>query len=232
MDPINTSINLECKGRVYPIRVFEEHYAVDDNFSCKATLSKVPVEAVCSKIHGVVQLNQEHKPEEEDGDIAGDMAGASVRTNKGMTARMKAMDELAVEGSWSNTSVVVETVACVGNSNDEGTCVAESLVSVKSLHQRYNHFAQKGVEEQLVTETKHKRVECNQDPQFSPIVGPVIEDHILTSGFIKSLSEASKERPGICIELALGQVQNGLQPNDTSHLSLLPFRPFNIGSNT
>ncbi|KAL7174120.1 hypothetical protein ACSBR2_033388 [Camellia fascicularis] len=98
MDLINTSINLECKGRVYPIRVFEEHFAVDDSLSCKASLSKVPVEAVCSKIHGVAQPNQELRPEKEDGDIADDMAGASVRTNKGTTAGMKATDELDVGG--------------------------------------------------------------------------------------------------------------------------------------
>ncbi|KAL7243621.1 hypothetical protein ACSBR1_015929 [Camellia fascicularis] len=233
MDSINTSINLECKGRVYPIRVFEEHSAVDDSLSCKVTLSKEPVEAVCSKIHGAVQLSQKHKPEKEDGDIADDMARAFARTNKGMTSRMKAMDVLVVGGSWSNTSVVAETVASIGNSNEEGTCVTESLLTVKSLHHRSNHFAQKGVEDQVATDTLQKRVECNQDPQFSPLVGPAVGGPTLTSGFIKSLSETSKDRPGICLEIALGHAQSGLQPNEPDpQLNLLPTGPFNIGPNT
>ncbi|KAL7215492.1 hypothetical protein ACSBR1_027624 [Camellia fascicularis] len=35
MDPINTSLNLECKGRFYPIRVFEEQTPADVSTSCK-----------------------------------------------------------------------------------------------------------------------------------------------------------------------------------------------------
>ncbi|KAI8017020.1 Plasma membrane ATPase 3 [Camellia lanceoleosa] len=164
--------NLKCNIEGDTSTTAEQRLTIFGHGSCRSGCE--PVETICSKIHGVFQLSQKHKPEKEDGDIADDMARASARTNKGMTSRMKAIDELAVGGSWSNTSVVAETVACIGNSNEEGTCVAESLLTVKSLHQRSNHFAQKGVEDQLATNTLQKRVECNQDPQFSPLVGPAL----------------------------------------------------------
>ncbi|GMP21879.1 hypothetical protein CsSME_00000122 [Camellia sinensis var. sinensis] len=165
MDPINTSLNLECKGRVYPVRVLEEQSIEEVSFSCKETLSKEPVKAVCSKINGAIHPSQKHNPKDKDGVKADDMAGASTRANKGTTSGMKAVDELAVGGSWSNTSIVAETIDCVGNSNEAGTCVAESVLPLISLHQRCNHFAQKGVEEQLLPQNMQGWVECNHDSQ-------------------------------------------------------------------
>ncbi|KAI7999781.1 Phospholipase A I [Camellia lanceoleosa] len=104
-----------------------------DSLSCKESLSKEPVEVVCSKINGAIHPSQKHNPEEEDGDKADDMAGASIRTNKGTTSGMKAMDELAVDGSWSNTSVVAETIDYLWKfKRSERVCAFESITSDKS----------------------------------------------------------------------------------------------------
>ncbi|KAI8013505.1 hypothetical protein LOK49_LG05G01114 [Camellia lanceoleosa] len=198
---------------------------------CKETLSKELVEAVCSKINSAIHPSQKHNPQEEDGDKADDIAGAFTRANKGTTSGLKAMDELAVGGSWNNTYVVAETIDYVGNSNEADTCVAESVLPLISLHQMSNHYAQKDVEEQLLLQNLQEWVECDHDSQKRLLVDQAVEGQIITSSFIKSLSQSPNERPGIRIEIALGQDQNRLQPNEPWNLNFLTSGPLISGSN-
>ncbi|KAL7198613.1 hypothetical protein ACSBR2_020998 [Camellia fascicularis] len=107
MDPISTSLNLECKGRTYPIRVYEEQSTEDAIFSYRGTTT-----------NGA----------EDDGEY--DVSNGS------MACRMKGSVELAVGGSWSHTSAVNETKDLEGNSNKDNTCVVKSSLPEASLRQR------------------------------------------------------------------------------------------------
>ncbi|KAI8020432.1 hypothetical protein LOK49_LG04G01482 [Camellia lanceoleosa] len=185
---------------------------------------KVPVEAVGSKINGALQSIQQKHTEDEDDDkateVAGEVAGELDFTNGVVTSRLKGKGELVVEGSWSNTSAVAETIFCVGNSNDIVTCAAEKGDE--------NQIAQKGDEKQLDTAvgTLIQSVECNPIPQPPTIDGqlltPAVDGHLLTPGFIKSLSEPFKDRPGICLEVNLGHGHSGLQPTKLAQANLQP----------
>ncbi|CAL5415164.1 unnamed protein product [Camellia sinensis] len=155
MDPITTSINLECNGKIYPIRVFEEQSIEDTSSSSNKTAFKDPLEAVGSKVNGAPQNIQHKHTEEEDDDKAAEVAGEVVEepdlTNGVVTSRLKGKGELAAEGSWSNTSAVAETIFCVGNSKDVGLCAAESSLPGVCLQHRFNQIAQKGDGNQLDT---------------------------------------------------------------------------------
>ncbi|CAL5334131.1 unnamed protein product [Camellia sinensis] len=250
MDPITTSINLECNGRIYPIRVFEEQSSEDTNSSSKETASKDPLEAAGSKINGALHNIQHNPTEGEDDDkaakVAGDVAGEPDLTNEVVTSRLKGKGELVAEGSWSNTSAVAETVFCAGNSNEVGTCAAESSLQAVCLQQRCNQSAQKGDGNQLDTAigSLQQSVECNPiPPKGTPIaylaptidghlLNPAVDGQLLTPGFIKSLSDPSKEKPGICLEVNLGNGMSGLQPTKLAQVNIQPMEPLSWSSPT
>ncbi|KAI8006474.1 hypothetical protein LOK49_LG07G01425 [Camellia lanceoleosa] len=194
------------------------------NSSSIKTAFKDPLEAVGSKVNGALQNIQHKHTEEDDGDkaaeVAGEVVGEPDFTNGVVTSRLKGKGELVVEGSWSNTSAVAETIFCVGNSNDMVTYAAEKGEE--------NQIAQKGDENQLDTAvgTLIQSVECNPTPQPPTIDGqlltPAVDGHLPTLGFIKSLSEPFKERPGICLEVNLGHGHSGLQPTKLAQVNLQP----------
>ncbi|GMP28224.1 hypothetical protein CsSME_00003858 [Camellia sinensis var. sinensis] len=233
MEPINTSINLECKGRTYPIRALEEPNAEEASTSCNGTNTTKADKDVCSKVNGVLQPKAVNSLGEGDGDKADEVAGVSNVAKGDSTTRIKERDELAAGGSWSNASVVENTEDFVGNSNDEGTYVVESSLPMESLYQRqwYNHVAQKGVEGHAV-ESRQQRTWCNHDAKKG-VIAPTVDDQIHTPGFMKSLSETLKVRPSINLEVALGPDQSGLQPIVASHdiasSDLQPIGPADVG---
>ncbi|GMP97715.1 hypothetical protein CsSME_00045864 [Camellia sinensis var. sinensis] len=77
MEPINTSLHLECKGRVYPIRAFEEQNTEEVSISCKGMNSNAMDKDVCSNINGVLPLPAETNLVNEDADKAADVASVS-----------------------------------------------------------------------------------------------------------------------------------------------------------
>ncbi|KAI8001139.1 hypothetical protein LOK49_LG09G00479 [Camellia lanceoleosa] len=221
-----------------------------ESSSSKETASKDPLEAVGSKVNGALQ-NIQHKPTEgEDDDkaaeVAGDVAGEPDLTNGVVTSRLKGKGELVVEGSWSNTSAVAETIFCAGNSYEVGTCAAESSLQAVCLQQRCNQSAQKGDGNQLDTAigTLQQSVQCNPIPlKGAPIayltptidgqfLTPAIDGQLPTPGFIRSLSDPSKERPGICLEVNLGNGNSGLQPTKLAQVNLQPMGPLSYSSPT
>ncbi|GMP97716.1 hypothetical protein CsSME_00045865 [Camellia sinensis var. sinensis] len=157
MEPINTSLHLEYKGRVYPIRVFEEQSTEEVCISCKGMNSNATDKDVCSNINGVLPLPAKTNLVNEDADKAADVASVSNVALRDLASRMKVRTKLADGGSWSHASAVEETKDCAGISNEEGTGVVESTLPAESLHKRqYNHDTQKGVEAQFV-ETCNKK---------------------------------------------------------------------------
>ncbi|GMP66223.1 hypothetical protein CsSME_00026665 [Camellia sinensis var. sinensis] len=128
MEPISTSLNLECQGRVYSIRVFEEQIPKEVNTSCKGANSNEADKDVCSNINGVL-----HLPAETNFEKAVEMAAVSDVAKGDLASCMKVRAELAESGSWSHALAVEETKDCAGNSNEEGTCVVKSSLLAESL---------------------------------------------------------------------------------------------------
>ncbi|GMP89902.1 hypothetical protein CsSME_00041272 [Camellia sinensis var. sinensis] len=203
MEPINTSLNLECKGKIYSIRVLEEQNIEEASTSCNGNTTKADKD-VCSKVNGVLQPIAINSSEERDDDKADDVTRVSNVAKGDSTTRMKKGDELAVGSSQSHASVVEKTKDCMENSNDEGTCVVESSLPKESLQQRqwYNHDAKKG-EGGHIEDSRQQRIGCNHDAKNN-VITPSVDDQILTPGFMKSLSETLKARPGISLEISIG----------------------------
>ncbi|KAL7250587.1 hypothetical protein ACSBR1_012585 [Camellia fascicularis] len=138
MDPISTSLNLECKGRIYPIRVYEELNSENALFSFKETTTIGAEEDGCSKVNHLPIAGTNLKVEGDN--IVHDVARDYEVSNASMACRLKNNVDLEVGGSWSHASAVEETKALGGNSNEDNACV-ESSFPVVSLRQKHwlNH---------------------------------------------------------------------------------------------
>ncbi|KAL7193522.1 hypothetical protein ACSBR2_025185 [Camellia fascicularis] len=221
MDPINTSLNMECKRRVYPIRVFEEQITEEVSISYNGLNSNATYKDVCSNINGVLPLPAESNLVHEDVNKVVDVALASKVALGDLAPQMKIRAELADGGSLSHVSAVNETRDCVGISNKVGIGVMESSLPAVSQYQRKcNHEIQKGVEAQFVENTQQSVVGTH-DTQIG-VVASIVHGKTLTPGFIKSLSQPLKERPSIYLEVALGHDPFGLQPIGPSSVGLKP----------
>ncbi|GMP56646.1 hypothetical protein CsSME_00021059 [Camellia sinensis var. sinensis] len=69
MEPINTILDLDCKGRVCPIRVCEEQIVNEVKISYKCNISASDEEYTSSNVNGGVQLTGP-KLEEDADDLA------------------------------------------------------------------------------------------------------------------------------------------------------------------
>ncbi|KAL7251903.1 hypothetical protein ACSBR1_013703 [Camellia fascicularis] len=216
MDPISTSLNLECKGRLYPIRVYEEYNSENALFSYKGTTTNGAEEDGCSKINHqpIVGTNLEVEGSAKVDDVAGEYEVP----NASMACRSENNVGLEVGGTWSNASAVGETKDLGGNSNEVNTCVVESSSPEGRLRQKHwsNHINHTGMEVPII--------EHNHDPQLAVLAPTVVDSQILTPGFIKSLSEPSKINPGICLEVDLRSVHSRLQPTGAAHGCVQPIR--------
>ncbi|KAI7999074.1 UPF0481 protein [Camellia lanceoleosa] len=188
----------------FVIEFFVEHSSTRPQ---KETCPKMPCVIELEEVGVTFKERKEHKPSEEEDDdkaaeVAGEVAGEPDIANEAVISRLKGKGELVVEGSWSNTSAVAETIFCAGNSNDEGTCAVESSLPASV---ECNHFPKKGA------------------PVAS--IAPSVDGQLLTPSFIKSLSESFKGRPGICLEVNLGHGHSGLQPTALAQVDLQPMGP-------
>ncbi|KAL7210007.1 hypothetical protein ACSBR1_031558 [Camellia fascicularis] len=201
MNPINTSLNLECKGRIYSIRVLEEPISEEVSISSSGLKSDDTAKEACSNINGGFHLPAEPRLVREDADKAVDVALSShADANKA--------DE---GGSLSRVSAVEETRDCAGFSNETGVGVVESSLPVGSQHQgQCNHDIQNGVEAPIVGNTQQP-VRGTHVVQNGALT-PAVHVHNLTPGFLKSLSPPIKDRPGIQLEIALGYKSIGPLP--------------------
>ncbi|GMP94600.1 hypothetical protein CsSME_00044008 [Camellia sinensis var. sinensis] len=201
MDLINTCINLECKGRVYPIRVCEEQI-INEVSSCgKGINNEDGEEGVSSNTKKVSQSTAESKREGEeadkDGEVEADMAKKNHTVKGVSTSKLKEGSEGEVGDSCIQISVVKETEECIGKSTETGSGVGETMMEVEGLQQQQlqtcSHALEKGAEIQKE------------------------EGQAATKGFIRSLSETQKLRPGIHLEVALGQEHLNSQPIELVH---------------
>ncbi|THG03719.1 hypothetical protein TEA_009088 [Camellia sinensis var. sinensis] len=120
MNPINTSLNLECKGRIYPIRVLEEPSSVEGRSSSAELHSNGTTREVFSNIHGGLPLPADRRLDRDDANKAVDVA---------LSSNVEA-DKAAVGGSLSHVSAVEETKDGAGFSNETGVGVVESSLPV------------------------------------------------------------------------------------------------------
>ncbi|KAI7983398.1 hypothetical protein LOK49_LG15G02621 [Camellia lanceoleosa] len=209
--------------------VLEELITEEASTSCNGTNTTKADKDVCSKVNGVLQPIAINSLEEGDDDKADEVAGVSNVAKGDLATRLKGSDELAAAGSWSNASVVEESKDCVGNSNDAGVCVVESSLPMESLQQRqwFNSAVPKGVVGHTV-ESRQQWLEGNHDAQNS-VIDPTVDDQIQTPGFMKSLSETLKARPGINLEVALGSDLSGPQPHVIATSSHHPIGSADVG---
>ncbi|GMQ05327.1 hypothetical protein CsSME_00050396 [Camellia sinensis var. sinensis] len=138
MDLINSSLNLKCKGRIYPVRVCEEQIIKEVLTTCKGTNTDDGEEDVSSNVNGVLQSAKKSKREEEEDDKAtevdDDMAGKNEKAKgESITSRLNEGGEVEVGDSWLQISVVKKTEECMGKSNEEGSGVRETMMAVESI---------------------------------------------------------------------------------------------------
>lgn len=65
MELINSSINLDCKGRIYPIRVCEEQIVKEVKANCKCNTQDGDEDFVSSNIHGEMQTREESRRDDD-----------------------------------------------------------------------------------------------------------------------------------------------------------------------
>ncbi|KAL7249538.1 hypothetical protein ACSBR1_011687 [Camellia fascicularis] len=212
MDPINTSLNLECKGRIYPIRVYEELNSENALFSFKRTTTTGLEKDGCSKVNHlpIAGTNLELEGDNTVHGMEGDNTVHGV-DDVSMACRLKNNVEMEVGGSWSHASVVEETKSLGGNSNEDNTCMVESSFPVDSL--RLNHVNRIGMEVPII--------DHNHDAQPTVLATSVVDSQSLTPGFIKSLSEPTKINPGVCLEVDLRSLGQSIAVSSPLNLKIM-----------
>lgn len=144
MELINSSINLDCKGRIYPIRLCEEQIVKEVKANCKCNTQDGDEDFVSSNIHGEMQTREESRRDDD-------------KDNNEEVAKRKLIDqrkdkgEMEVEGSWEVLLEVEETKDCLGKSTKEDTCVEDSMMKVDSIHMQVCNYDAQKVDGQIIT---------------------------------------------------------------------------------
>ncbi|KAL7214948.1 hypothetical protein ACSBR1_027180 [Camellia fascicularis] len=143
MELINSSLNLECKGRIYPTRVCEEQTVNEVKSRCRCSTYEGGRDYGSSNVHGEAQKVEAGRKEEDD-DVIADEESAKEEVAKGVMADQgQGRCELEVEGRWEVVSVVIEPANCLGKSNVIGPDIEVSLLREESRQlQRHNHEGQ------------------------------------------------------------------------------------------
>ncbi|KAL7238549.1 hypothetical protein ACSBR2_004608 [Camellia fascicularis] len=183
-------------SRVYPIRVCEEHI-INEVSSCgKGINNEDGEEGVSSNTKKVSQSTAESKREVEDADkdeeVEADMAQKYHTVKGGSIPKLKEGGDGEVGDSCIQISVVKETEECMGKSSETGSGVGETMMELEGLQQQ---------QLQTCSHALGKGAEIQKEEGLAAI-----------KGFIRSLSETQKIRPGIHLEVALGQEQLNSQP--------------------
>ncbi|GMP81072.1 hypothetical protein CsSME_00035913 [Camellia sinensis var. sinensis] len=198
MELINTSLNLECKGRLYQIRVCEEQPRKEVSISCKRNNTEEGDEEINSNGNGVLQSVADSKREEDDADkdakLEDDVASKNEKAKDVSTPTMKEMSELGAGDSCLQLSMVKETEECMGNSNETDSDMDDTMM-------------------------KEERVQQQQKQGCNHVLGQVEviqkeKEQVSSQGFVRSVTETQKGRPGVCLEVDLGHVQSHSQPNE------------------
>ncbi|KAL7166889.1 hypothetical protein ACSBR2_037537 [Camellia fascicularis] len=124
MEPINTNVNLDCKGRVYLIRVCEEQIVKEVKATCTCNREEGVDEYVSSNINGEVQPMDVPKVE-ENGDNLVDVVDDDVENNielveGDLLTRREEEGKVEAAGSLMEISIVEESEDCIGKSTDVG----------------------------------------------------------------------------------------------------------------
>ncbi|GMP61991.1 hypothetical protein CsSME_00024263 [Camellia sinensis var. sinensis] len=198
MEPINTSLNLECRGRLYPIRVCEDQPSKEASTSCKGNNTEKGDEEVNSNVNGVLQLVADSKREVDDVDkeaeLEDDVASKNEKAKDVSTPRLKEMSEIGVGDSCLQLSMVKETEECMGNSNETDSGMGDTMMKEESVQQQ-------------------QLQKCNHELGKVDVIQKE-KELVSSQGFVRSVTETQKGRPGVCLEVDLGHDQNRPQPNE------------------
>ncbi|CAL5338854.1 unnamed protein product [Camellia sinensis] len=197
MELINSNLTLECNGRTYPIRVCEEQIVKEVRAICKCNSVCDDKEYVSSNVNGEVHPIVEPRIEEDEAELAevgADEVGLTNELVEGvLPTKGKEGDEMVAERSWLLASIVEETTDYMGKSN----VVAKSRCTAD-----IGKATEKGAweVESMMIGKEGLKLGCNDE---SLNVGG--QSH--TPGSVRSVSEALRDRPGINLEVLLGQEQ-------------------------
>ncbi|GMQ04389.1 hypothetical protein CsSME_00049822 [Camellia sinensis var. sinensis] len=190
MEPINTNVNLDCKGRVYLIRVCEEQIVKEVKATCTCNRVEGVDEYVSSNVNGEVQPMDVPRVE-EDGDNLADVMDDDVEDNTeldegDLLTRREEGGEVEAVGSLMEISIVEEFEDCIRKSTE-----VDKNKNAESLG--------KAIEDGTrVAETMMKEKKGGQT-------------HIL--GSMRSLNRSSRARSGINLEVLLGHKHSSTQIN-------------------
>ncbi|KAL7184005.1 hypothetical protein ACSBR2_026222 [Camellia fascicularis] len=192
MELINTSLNLKCRGRIYPIRVCEEQSSKEALISCKGTNTEEGDEEVNSNVNGVLQSVAESKREVEDAELEDDVERKNEKAKDVSTPTLKEISELGVGDSCLQLSVVKEAEECMWNSNEIDSGMGDTMIEEESVQQQ-------------------QMQRCNHELGKVDVIQKE-KVQVSSQGFVRSVSETQKGRPGICLEVDLGHGQSQSQP--------------------
>ncbi|GMP98598.1 hypothetical protein CsSME_00046422 [Camellia sinensis var. sinensis] len=118
MEPINTNVNLDCKGRVYPIRVCEEQIVKEVKATCTCNRLEGVDKYVSSNVNGEVQPMDVPRVEEYEDDLA-DMVNDDMEDNielaeEDLLTRRKEGSKGKATDSLMEISIVEESKDCIG----------------------------------------------------------------------------------------------------------------------
>ncbi|GMP50137.1 hypothetical protein CsSME_00016876 [Camellia sinensis var. sinensis] len=204
MEAINQTIQLECKGVIYPVRVCEEQiivsHVVQEQCTCNSKEQKT---GDSYSPQGVEKLQCADKGSRQDVDAAdvGDAVdNGSAAVGMGTEAPHDGDVNMEVEDRLRDVSVVAETDMLMAVSETKGACEGES--------------AQVGTSSKFINEGGRRS----------------FDGEICTPGFIRSLSGSARNRLGIQIEVDLDKAHFNFDGSNQGVAGLA--RPSSSGSSS
>ncbi|KAI8008220.1 hypothetical protein LOK49_LG07G02171 [Camellia lanceoleosa] len=170
---------------------------LETSTSCKGTNTKEGEEEVHSNVNGVLQAVAESKREVDDDDkdaeLEDDVASKNEKAKDVSTPRLKERSELGVGDSCLQPSVVKETEERMGNSNEQDYGMGDTMMEEESVQQQ-------------------QMQRCNHELGKVDVIQKG-KGQVSSQGFVRSVTETQKGRPGVCLEVDLGHNQSRSQPN-------------------
>ncbi|KAI8010448.1 hypothetical protein LOK49_LG06G01606 [Camellia lanceoleosa] len=173
LDCINQVITLDCKGKLYQIRVCEEQIVVMQKPSnSNSLLQNDSSVSINKRVEHCVDNGVTLREDDDDVALGDDLAREKSLGVDMCTASQNKEADLAVKDSLLDISAIQETTSGLGMLSNGGPCLRK-----EALLSDYNRFSNDG------------------------------NGHVVTSGFLKSLSGPDSFRHNVNLEVFIGPVQ-------------------------
>ncbi|GMP74004.1 hypothetical protein CsSME_00031545 [Camellia sinensis var. sinensis] len=214
MEWINKAINLECKGRVASILVCEEQFidASDHNLSINVEEIGSSNKVVRKEHEGPIRLKKEE--------------GAMAKRVEMAEVELASSDDVALDQRSEHICGSDELDKVNGNSKEEHHCSRDVVDTVvKEIKEGMGSNFE--VDARMANPKKEKAIELRHVDSYDNqrLVG-----HLYTPGFIRNLSTSIGLRPGINLEIDLGNIIHHHGPIDTNLNRIVPINSASDGS--